>query len=149
VRHVLQHCGGDTSLVVPSDDGWSPHLSLSRPFVLRKHHIDPFVEALRAKLSCVRGYVMGAAGGHLDACLVMTCVSSACVCRFPLGLSDTYVFTNEDSTATFVGSAVDAGSAQVRGGVSFGVALVLMWFLRVVPAGTRRSCVSLRQWMTL
>ena len=54
---MKSHLSSSKDVVVHPMDQSEYHVSLSRPFVLRHHHIDPFVKALRKALREVKRYV--------------------------------------------------------------------------------------------
>ena len=101
--------------LVPIDaTGAGVHISLSRPFALRLHQIEPFVESLRARLRlrarCVRPR---ARARELPA------PGTVFVCRMGITLYGGKVFVNDDRSRTFLAATVRAGadmvSACVRG----------------------------------
>ena len=57
MKSMKSHLSSSKDVVVHSMDQSEYHVSLSRPFVLRHHHIDPFVKALRKALREVKRYV--------------------------------------------------------------------------------------------
>ena len=58
MKSMKSHLSSLKDVVVHPMDQSEYHVSLSRPFVLRHHHIDPFVKALRKALREVKRYVL-------------------------------------------------------------------------------------------
>lgn len=82
------------------------HLSLSRPFVLTRERIEPFVDELRAALKWRHRF------GHVYSVALSLCVlfnRLAAVIRFALALHDLLVLVNDDRTRSFLALRVVKG----------------------------------------